>query len=254
MSIKIVDLSNPFGFRTPLWPGKAMKDIYIERVQFPSVGRPGGCNKQGSYYHGQLHPATHIDAPIHTVDGGRTVDQIPLENCFGTGVCVDMRYKKKWEQITAEDFEKAQPAIQEGDFVVVNTGWHKYWMVKDYPYFNYYPGLVPNGAEWLIKKKVKAITGTWAATDHVLAHPPLKEEMPWLYQEYVKETGKDPDQEFPVYEPCHQMLARADVTCIESAGGDMDQVTGMRCMFAAFPFRLVGSDAAMVRLVAILGL
>lgn len=30
-----------------------------------------------------VHNATHIDAPIHKVRGGRAIDQIPLETCIG---------------------------------------------------------------------------------------------------------------------------------------------------------------------------
>ena len=116
---------------------------------------------------------------------------------------------------------------------------------------NNYPGLVPSGAEWLIKKKVKGIAGTWAANDHPLAHPPLQQSMPWLYNAYKEETGRDPDKEYPVYEPCHFMLLQAGITCIEQAGGDIDKVTGKRCTIAAFPFRMEGADGAQVRLVAI---
>ena len=35
--------------------------------------------------------------------------------------------KKKWEVITADDLENASPQIREGDIVIVNTGWHKYY-------------------------------------------------------------------------------------------------------------------------------
>ena len=47
------------------------------------------------------------------------------------------------------------------------------------------------------------------------------------------------------------MLLEKGISCIQNAGGDIDQVTGKRCTFAAFPFRLMDADASMVRLVAI---
>jgi kynurenine formamidase len=75
--------------------------------------------------------------------------------------------------------------------------------------------------------------------------------MPWLDKEFRKETGRDPDEEFPDYEPCHRILMRNGIVTIENAGGDVDLVTGKRCTIAAFPFRCEIADGGMVRLVAI---
>ena len=68
----------------------------------------------------------------------------------------------------------------------------------------------------------------------------------------MKETGKDPGEEFPDFEPCLTMLLKNGITCIQNAGGDIDQVTGQRCTFAAFPMRMDETDGCMVRLVAII--
>jgi kynurenine formamidase len=185
------------------------------------------------------------------VDYGDTMEKIPLQNCYGTGVVLDLRNKKKWDKITAEDLEKASPEVKEGDFVVINTGWHRYWRVNEYVYYHHYPGLVPSAAEWLIKKRVKAVAGTFAALDHSLAFAPLEKTIPNLHAEYKKETGKDPIEEFPDYEPSLTMLLEKGIVCIPNAGADIDQVTGKRCTLAAFPFPFKDADAAMVRLVAI---
>ena len=45
--------------------------------------------------------------------------------------------------------------------------------------------------------------------------------MPWLRREYVKETGKGADKEFPEYEPGHRIFARNEVA-IKNAGGGVD--------------------------------
>ncbi len=264
MSDKIYELSELFGHGTPMWPR------LVPDINFPGGGPFRGVTEshypgwpvhlteplapwpasQGTGF-GHLHAATHIDAPIYCIDGGLALDKIPLENFYGTGIVVDFRYMKKWSRITAADFEKAKPKIEPGDIVVCNTGWQKYWRKNDMEYYGHYPGLVPSGAEWLIKKRVKAIAGTWATSDHSLAYAPLQKNMPWLYEEYKKETGKDPNEEFPDYEPCLTMLLEKGIVCIQSAGADIDQVTGKRCTLCAFPFRLEDCDAGMVRLVAI---
>jgi len=285
MAEKIYDLSQLF------WPGAAMwphlvSDIQYGRDSFIGVRSTGwhGLNHPGWFdmggqpgmsesipmnpaihahgWIGHMHPGTHMDAPIYLMPEGITTDKIPLENAWGTGVIIDMRHKGKWDTITAEDFEKATPKIEAGDFVVVNTGWHE-WLseecrdsIKTYEYYNYYPGLVPSAAEWLIKKKVKAIAGTWPVCDHSLSFAPLKQYMPWVYNDYKRETGgKEPDKEIKGlggFEECLTMLLKAGITCIQNAGGDINQATGKRYWrFAAWPLRWEETDASMVRLVAI---
>ncbi len=252
MATKIYDLSQPFGADTPLWPFPGPRqDLIFSRGEYLER-----FHKRSVIYTGTLHAATHVDAPIHVLhpsEGGYMLDKIPLENCDGTGIVVDLRYLEntRWQFVTPEDLEKAKPKIEPGDFVVFNTGWHKFWRWDNYAYFNYYPSLSPEAAEWLVKKKVKGVAGTWGATDSPLWHYPLSQTMPWLHREYKKETGKDADVEFPEYEPCHRMLARNEITAIENAGGDVDQVTGKRVTIAAFPFRCELADGGMVRLVAI---
>jgi len=192
-----------------------------------------------------------MDAPSHVLDHGMMVDEIPLSSCYGTGVIVDMRDKGKWDIITAEDLENAKPKIEEGDFVVVNTGWYKYFRQKDYDYFNYFPGFYESAGNWFVEKKVKAVAVDGGAIDSPLAHRPLDKYAPWLYQEYLDETGKDANEEFPIYEPCHLALAKAGIPGIENCGGQIDEVTGMRCTLAAFPIRYEMGDASLIRMVAI---
>jgi kynurenine formamidase len=197
-----------------------------------------------------FHGATHFDSPAHENPKGPYGADIPLDKCYGPGVVVDFRYMKKWSKITAEDFENAKPKIQEGDLVVVNTGWHHYWRVKEYVYHNHYPGLMPSGANWLVEHKIKAIAGPWGSLDHPLSY--LNDDYFWRFDEYKKETGRDAAEDFPFYEPCHNILCTHDILAIENAGGDMDLVTGKRCTIAAFPIRLTGTDGHPIRVVAII--
>ena len=257
MAYKIVDLSNPNGPMGPRWPHIVVPGVMIispdsslVRVREHNMAIYGGQTRRvcvGTFG----HEGTHCDSPNHEKQGGWSAAQIPLERCYGTGVIADMRYMKKWDKIDAEAFEKATPKIEEGDFVVVNTGWHHWWWKKAYVYHNHYPGLVPSGAEWLVKKRVKAVAGTWGALDHPLAYWPVQRDYRWRYDEYMSETGKDPGEEFPEYEPCHRILCTNDIVAIENAGGDIDEVTGKRCTIAAFFFRMERSMGHWTRLVAI---
>ena len=158
-------------------------------------------------------------------------------------------------ELKPEHFEKAAAKdgleIRENDWVVVNTGFHRFWRLNNDKYFNYYPGMGPEVAKWLIhEKKIKGITGTWGATDAPLWHMPLKEQMPWLDTVYTLATGRNAAEDYPDYEPCHRLFMQHGVITVENAGGEVDLVTGKRMIIAAFPFRCEVADGGFVRLVA----
>ena len=194
-----------------------------------------------------------MDAPFHVIGTGAGIDEMPLDSCFGTGVVVDMRHKKKWDIIGADDFENANPRIEKGDWVLVNTGWHHKWD-DHYAYINHYPGLYKEGGEWLVEKGIKGFGITGGALDSPLAHAPLSQIMPWLDKEYREERGEDPQEKWPIYEPAHHALLGSGIPGIENVGGEIDAVTGKRLTIAAFPLRWIKGDGSMVRVVAIEGL
>src|SRR5215510_12941094 len=45
------------------------------------------------------HSGTHVDAPFHYGGGGRTINDVPLEWCYGNGVRLDMRAVDRVEGI-----------------------------------------------------------------------------------------------------------------------------------------------------------
>jgi len=163
MGVKIYDLSQPFGRNIPLWPWVGpMQDITIQRVAYwERDSYPGGAKKFTTVVTTKIHAGTHIDAPAHVIDNGTTIENVPLTSCYGTGMVADMKYKKKWEIITPEGLENANPKIESGDFVVINTGWHRLWRKNNYAYTNHYPGRYKEAAEWLVEKKVKASRGRY---------------------------------------------------------------------------------------------
>ena len=275
---KIWDLSLPWGWDTPLWPFPgARSDLNFPRGQYLERFHKRTCT-----YTGTLHAATHMDAPNHTLHEeevdreryGYNLAELRLEHCIGTGVILDMtwmydEFEQKfnaaggdpakmgeiWHIITPEDVQKALDKdgleIRENDWVVLNTGFHRFWRKNNDKYFNYYPGLGPEVCKYLMfEKKIKGISGTWGATDSCLWHYPAKEQMPWLYNNYKLATGRDLDVDFPDYEPCHRLFAQHGVMTVENAGGDIDLIKGTRKIICAFPFRCEAADGGMVRLVA----
>ena len=250
--VKLVDMSQPFGQGTPLWP--YFPEVKIERFHYHAKS---GVLTQ--WITAPMHCSTHADSPIHVLSedklkGPKYTHEIPLECYYGTGVVVSIP-KKKWEKIMPEDLENVRPKIEKGDIVIINSGWHKYFGDND-QYFCYSPGLYKEAGEWFVEKGVKAVGVDQQALDHPLATAigphgigPIR---PDICAEYKAETGRDAGEDFPLWEPNHKLLLGNGIMGFENVGGDIDQATGMRCTIAGFPIKWVGGDGSMVRLVAII--
>lgn len=244
--LQFYDLSHPWGAGAPLWP--YFPDVKIERFHYHA--KSGVLSQQITTF---MHCTTHTDAPAHVIEGTPFMDEVPLEKFFGTAVVVSLP-KGKWEKIMPEDLEKAEPAIQPGDIVIINSGWHRYYG-DNRRYFAYSPGLYKEAGEWLVEKGVKAVGVDMQALDHPLgtaigphASGPL---IPDVNREYEELTGRPVKQDFPHWEPCHRLLLGNGIVGFENVGGDIDKVTGKRVTIAAFPWRWVKGDGCIVRMVAV---
>jgi kynurenine formamidase len=250
MGLEMYDLSHPWGLGQPCWP--YFKDVEVRRLH--GMAKSGVLTQEITTV---MHSGTHIDAPAHVVEGTPFMDEVPLPYFFGTGVVVSIP-KKEFEVITAEDLEKASPEIREGDIVIVNTGWHKYYG-DNTTYYGRAPGFYKDAGEWFVKKKVKMIGSDTQALDHPLAtaigpHGPGRPNglMPDICAEYERKTGRKVLEDFPEWEPCHNAILSAGILGFENVGGDIDKVTGKRVTFASFPWRWTKGDGCIVRLVAML--
>jgi len=173
--VKIIDLS------VPLEP-KAISELEPPEIEYTShetsveLFEPiFGVKKEDLVFskglgwavetvHASTHAATHLDAPWHygkTSEGktAKTIDEVPLEWCYGDGVLLDMRQKKAGELITVEDLKKAlrkiDYTIKPGDIVLIMTGADKHWGTSQY--LTDHPGMGRESTLWLLEKGVKII-------------------------------------------------------------------------------------------------
>lgn len=111
------------------------------------------------------HSGTHFDAPWHywpTSEGkpAKTIDQIPLEWCYGDGVVLDLTSKKPGEEIEIVDLENALKRIRYElkpfDIVLVMTGASKHYGQPDY--MDAHPGVTRKSTLWLVNQGIK-VTG-----------------------------------------------------------------------------------------------
>ena len=95
-----------------------------------------------------LHTGTHIDFPLHFIEGGKTSDQINLERLITSCRVIDFSYLD--EKITDTDLLKHD--INENEFILLKT---KNSMDESFnPDFVY---LDEKGARYLAKRKINGI-------------------------------------------------------------------------------------------------
>lgn len=111
-----------------------------------------------------VHTGTHLDTPYHfgsRCQGKRakTVEEIPLEWCYGDGVLLNLSHKKEGESISAQDIEEALDRIgyriKSFDIVLIRTGVDRYWGKEEYSYK--FPGMSEEATAYLVERGVKII-------------------------------------------------------------------------------------------------
>lgn len=143
MPRRFIDLSVPLEMGIASDPPMMLPQIdYMTHDQtaeqitsfFPGLTRddlPGGEGWAVERLEVSTHNGTHVDAPWHyhsTMDGGAraiTIDEVPLEWCFGPGVKLDFRTLPDGHVVTPSEIEAELARIghelQPLDIVLVNT-------------------------------------------------------------------------------------------------------------------------------------
>lgn len=127
---QIVDLSHAFGSRTLFWPTSPTR-FTLEKLAY-------GKTQSGYFYAANAfctpeHGGTHLDAPIHFSEAGRTTEKIPLEQLVAPAVVIDVVARaaaNRDYRATADDvrqFEKEHGPIARGTIVLLRTGWSRHW-------------------------------------------------------------------------------------------------------------------------------
>ncbi len=205
-----------------------------------------GINDKGYYYSSfkysaEEHGGTHFDAPRHFAEGGRTVEQIPLNDLMGEGVVIDVQEKVNKEtdyQINIKDieaWEKIHGMIPPRSIVLFLTGFGKYYPDK-LKYTGtlltgkegvenlHFPGIHPDAAAFLAKeRKVCAVGIDTPSIDY----------------------GQSKDF------MTHRTLFANDVTAYENVA-HLDQLPPKGSWIMALPMKIKGGSGSPLRLVAMI--
>ncbi len=212
------------------FPGAAAKDL------------PEGNGWAVEFAELSSHSGTHMDAPYHyypTMNCGErawTIDEIPLEWCFGNGVVVDFSDKPDGYKVMAEDFElyfeKINYTLCEGDIVLVRTGAMKNWGKPEYLVSGC--GMSRDATLWLIDKGIHVVgTDAWS----------WDVPLPLTAEEFQK-TG----EASIIWEGHRAGKEKAYCHIEKLANLESLPVTGFR--FYGFPVKIKNASAGWIRAVA----
>lgn len=179
---KVVDLTHSYGKDTVYWP--TAESFTLEKVAYGET--PGGYFYAANNFCMAEHGGTHMDAPIHFAAKGITAEQVPLANCIGPAVVVDVRsaaaadrdYRLQVADLTR--WEEQHGRIPKGAIVIMHSGWSQRWPDKE-RYLGtakpgdvdnlHFPGFSREAAEFLVQQRdIAAIAVDTASIDHGPSH------------------------------------------------------------------------------------
>ncbi|AXG67925.1 kynurenine formamidase [Kordia sp. SMS9] len=190
-----------------------------------------------------VHATTHIDAPWHyspTVNGekAKTIDEIPLNWCYGDGIVIDMKHKVDFDAITVADIttflSEHKLSIQPNMIVLIKTGRDKFNGSKDFHKIG--TGMSAEATEWLIDQGIKVMgIDSWG----------WDLPLPYMLKK-AKETG---NSEF--FWEAHLVGQRKEYCHMEQLV-NLDALPYSGFKVAVFPLKIVGASAAPARVVAMM--
>ena len=162
--MKIIDLSHTIEHRGISHPRHTKPMIWVwkdhEEVREELGSGPDGMSSLVKVIQMTDHTGTHIDAPLHfdPSPGALSIDQLPLEDFYKTGICLDLSHIPPKGFITESDLEQAVKdtgvALTPGLIVLIYTG-HCERTFGTPAYYTDFPGLTENAVRWLGKQGIK---------------------------------------------------------------------------------------------------
>ena len=201
-----IDVSVPLREGMVSWPGDT--PFHIERVSDMARGDVYTLSKLAM----SGHACTHMDAPLHFIKGGATIDTLPIDATVGPARVIALPRVK---MITAEALKPFR--IREGERVIFKTSNSRKDRVGTF--FEDYVAVTPDAAAYLVERKPMTI-----GIDGPSVGP---------FHEGIVET--------------HQHLLGAGIWVIE--GLDLSRVSAGSYDLVCLPLKVVGADGAPARVV-----
>jgi len=189
------------------------------------------------------HSGTHMDAPWHygplsMGKPAKTIDEIPLEWCYGDGVVIDLSHIKAGELISVTHLKEALGQIEHKlkpyEIVLIRTDASRHYLEPSYDSIN--PGMSRKSTIWLIEQGIRVMgidAKSWDRPRKLMLEEVKKGINGTFWQGHL--VGRD-------MEYCH-LENLANLHAIPIPYG---------FKVAVFPIKIKGGSAGWVRAVAII--
>jgi len=231
-----VDLTYAFDSTTIYWPTAAPFRLTVVSAQRTPAGYYYAANNFAAAEHG----GTHLDAPVHFVEGRHTTDQIPIEQLMGPAVVIDVSHQADSSpdyRVTAADvehWESVHGAIPAGAIVLIKTGW---------------------GSRWPDRARYLGTTKTGAAAVPELHFPGIRLDGARVFvQRKVHAVGVDTpslDNGQSTTFAVHRRLFASNIPGFENLA-NLDRLPATGAFVIALPMKIKGGSGGPLRIVALL--
>jgi len=202
----LYDISLTISEDFPTWPG----DPPIELKMISQIKK--GDHANVTHLSAPVHMGTHVDAPDHFLNNGKTVEDIPLDYLVGSVLVLEV---PSLEVISAGDLKALN--IPEGTRrIIFKTANSEYWKEEGHTFQEDFIALGPDAAARLVELGINVV-----GVDYLSAA---------AYNDPV---------------PTHKILLDAGVLIIE--GLDLSRVSAGKYRLYCLPLKIAGSDGAPAR-------
>ena len=213
--MRVVDLAHSIREGMPVYPGTDGPVIAVANSH-----KEHGFRESRISFHS--HTGTHIDPPVHIIEGAKTLDAFAAADFIGRGIVIDCREVGEGGEIGVDILACYSDKLDGCDFILFCTGWDKLWGTE--AYFWKYPVLSRDALEYVISLGCKGIGFDTASLDPV----------------------SDANL------TCHKLLfSSSDIINIENLRG-LDELIGESFTLCCLPLKVECSDGAPARAVAII--
>lgn len=224
----LLELSYVFGIDEPKWPTNPTDSFVLD-----ASTRRGDVNNCSTITH-HMHNGTHMDAPLHFAHGGKSVDQLPIEDfLYESALCVKLP-KGKGERITKDDLVKIE-GLQEADLLMLYTGFADLRSEDPAAFIDDFPCFAKDAALYLRKEcpKLKAVAMDMLSVDSCVSG--AAEGFP-AHHSFLERNQENPERTLILFEDVNTKK-------MYEAGVQPKRVY-------AFPPRFKGLEAAPIAMVA----
>ena len=208
--MRVYDISVNITPGMPVWPGDP--PVILQRVRSISQG----ANSNVSRLECNVHIGTHVDAPVHFIDGAASVEALPLRVLTGRVYVVHLPQATVIDETTLEE-AGIPPRTRR---VLFHTSNSRYWARDESDFQKDFVAISSSGAAWLVRKKVQLV-----GIDYLSVAPFGDSREPY------------------------RLLLEKGVVVVE--GLNLSEVSQGRYTLYCLPLKLVGSDGAPARAILV---